>query len=137
MTFLPIYSDAMFNPKTFSVDDMKNISSDILSLLYVEWDNDDAAAKIKIFYPFEKVKEKDFEENINYLAQGIAQTTGKNLKGNIYGFYYDGQDWEPQIYEFKKRWAWERKADKKIFIGDLNFVHNFMEGFLTMKLENI
>lgn len=136
MQFLPIHFDLKFNPKTFSADDMKNIPDNMLHFIYVIWDTEEKAAYVNSYFPFSKFDEKEFEEDIRNLTKGYAQINGKNLQGKIYGFRFDGVKWKPQIYEFK-RFSWSRIEDKKILIGDPNFIHNFMEGFLTLKVENM
>ncbi|KAK8844264.1 hypothetical protein M9Y10_024475 [Tritrichomonas musculus] len=136
MQFLPIHADLKFNPKTFRADDIKNIPDQIMNFIYVEWDNNEKAAKIKIFYPFVRLLQDEFEQDIKNLINGYAKINRKNLDGKIYVFVFNGISWKPQIYKFKK-WTWERIADKNILIGDPAFLHDFMEEFLTLKAQNL
>lgn len=136
MQFLPIHADLKFNPKTFRADDIKYIPDQIMNFIYVEWDNNEKAAKIKIFYPFVRLLQDEFEQDIKNLINGYAKINSKNLDGEIYGFVFNGSSWKPQIYKFKK-WTWERIADKNILIGDPAFLHDFMEEFLTLKAQNL
>lgn len=136
MQFLPIHADLKFNPKTFRADDIKYIPDQIMNFIYVEWDNNEKAAKIKIFYPFVRLLQDEFEQDIKNLINGYAKINRKNLDGKIYGFVFNGSSWKPQIYKFKK-WTWERIADKNILIGDPAFLHDFMEEFLTLKAQNL
>lgn len=136
MQFLPIHADLRFNPRTFRADDIKNIPDNIMRFIYVEWDKDEKAAKIKIFYPFMALLLDDFEQDIKHLINGHARINGKNLDGKIYGLVWNGKSWKPQIYKFKK-WTWEGIADKNILIGDPAFLHDFMEEFLTLKAQNL
>lgn len=136
MQFLPIHADLKFNPKTFRADDIKYIPDQIMNFIYVEWDNNEKAAKIKIFYPFVRLLQDEFEQDIKNLINGYAKINSKNLDGEIYGFVFNGSSWKPQIYKFKK-WTWERIADKNILIEDPAFLHDFMEEFLTLKAQNL
>ena len=136
MQFLPIHADLKFNPKTFRADDIKYIPDQIMNFIYVEWDNNEKAAKIKIFYHFVRLLQDEFEQDIKNLINGYAKINSKNLDGEIYGFVFNGSSWKPQIYKFKK-WTWERIADKNILIEDPAFLHDFMEEFLTLKAQNL
>lgn len=81
MQFLPIHADLKFNPKTFRADDIKNIPDQIMNFIYVEWDNNEKAAKIKIFYPFVRLLQDEFEQDIKNLINGYAKINSKNLDG--------------------------------------------------------